>query len=279
MIAVPAALLQAPQTTTLLRDGACCLIAKQVNTAAYAQPRLLTAHALTHVRKGQLDIETAHGDVLHVSAGDTVFLPKGSYFISDLLTGDDAFAAHVAFVDDALALQHTQPGVPSQQSAPLVLPAHKAIGQFHAHIHTQYAQEGHGLHALTRTKLSELLQLHLALHPDFQDALNRAQQGARLPLQAFMELHYTKPLTVAEFAALCGTSVATFRRECHRRLGEAPKVWLTRKRMTHAHRLLHEHGMDVQASMEASGYRNPSHFAQAFQRFHGKPPSQVRRHL
>ena len=78
------------------------VILKSVKNADTQNERYLSAHALTLVLNGSLQIEDDAGTVTIVPKNHFVLLPKGLYAITDLIPKEESFDAIVFFFDEEL---------------------------------------------------------------------------------------------------------------------------------------------------------------------------------
>lgn len=282
MKVVPAAFFQSDAVEKLLIDGLSGLMVKRLGVPTYDNERYLAAHALTFVLSGGLQVEDEAGELSVVNAGEFIFLPKGLYFISDLIPDTGAFHAVVCFFGGQL-LEEWADGLEAEISladvphgGPLVLNASDPVKLFLEQAMALYGGGNTIVGELTTVKLRELLYwisrstggAHLAA------AVTALRTRQRRPLQALMESNFAKPLAVEDYAYLSGRSASTFHRDFKRIFGEGPKAWLRRRRLEVARdRLLHgpKSVSEVAASL---GYGNSSHFIKIFKEAYGESPKQ-----
>ena len=81
---------------------------------------------------------------------------------------------------------------------------------------------------------------------------------------------------VPELAALVGLSPSRFAHLFRDEVGMPPGRYLHRLRMQRARVLLERTFLSVRDVMRQVGFRDPSHFARDFRRYHGVAPSAVR---
>lgn len=92
-------------------------------------------------------------------------------------------------------------------------------------------------------------------------------------LRALFRRRQGLPLTVGEMARQLGLAERTLAEACRRHLGCSPaRAWMT-WRLGLARDLLRQ-GLQVQQVAERLGFANPFHFARAYRRAHGRPPSE-----
>ena len=280
MKVVPQAFYQASQVKKVMRDGLCSVIHKYASQADLDNHRLLSAHALTVVRKGGLMVHNDEGLPTHVSNGQMVLLPKGLYAITDLIPEEDVFEAMVYFFDDELIHSFLQQKGLAQtevicEPKPVKFSVNESLSQFNEQLLSLYANLETDA-AIVRLKLLEALHLIDAKDQNgsFVEKVQELTAKPRKRLEQFMNNHYDKPLDVEAFAQLSGRSIATFRRDFHRLFGKAPKQWLIDKRLTKAQELLSTNEYSVSRVAQLSGYTDLPHFIKSFQKQFNISPKQ-----
>ena len=91
-----------------------------------------------------------------------------------------------------------------------------------------------------------------------------------------MEAAIDSSPSVPQFAALVGLSPSRFAHLFRDEVGMPPGRYLHRLRMQRARVLLERTFLSVRDVMCQVGFRDPSHFARDFRRYHGVAPSVVR---
>lgn len=281
MMTVPHGLIAGRAVRPILMQGDCCVLHKRVDRSVTEQTRRLTTHALTTVLSGALDVTDDQGQVLHVLPGQTIFLPKGMYMISDRLSEPEGFEAVVSTFDDGLLheLIDLSGGTGSAASGAYVTVAGQRTRVFLENLLLLYREDGLTMKGMARLKVSECLMLLLS-EPDgmqLREHLSAARLNRRPPLAEYMLRHYFLPLSIPDFAALTGRSLSTFRREFVTLFEMSPKQWLTEKRMVRAKQLLEQTDLTIAEICRATGHTNASHFTQAFRGHFGLSPSAMRK--
>jgi AraC family transcriptional regulator, arabinose operon regulatory protein len=91
-----------------------------------------------------------------------------------------------------------------------------------------------------------------------------------------MEEALDAPLRVPDLAAIARVSPSRFAHLFRKEVGVAPGRYLHTMRMRRARALLERTPFGVRDVMSRVGFRDPSHFARDFRRFHGVSPSAIR---
>ncbi|MGB5821401.1 MAG: AraC family transcriptional regulator [Saonia sp.] len=277
MKVVPQAFYQHPKIEKVLRSGRSCVLLKSVDVADSQHQRYLSAHALTLVLNGVLQIETLEGELHRVHKHQFIFLPKGMYMISDIIPKNKTFDAMVFFFDEEVTdtfLANLEPLSTNAAADMLILPYTEDLRLFTDTLLALY--QGKHLHQFTKSKLVEFLHL-IALAPEgneFVHSLQSVKNREKKGIGAFMEEHFDKPLDIEDYAYLTGRSVSTFQRDFKRKFTIPPKKWLIQKRLEKAGELLKEKGNTVTDTMLQVGYGNTSHFIKVFHKKFGISPKQ-----
>lgn len=96
----------------------------------------------------------------------------------------------------------------------------------------------------------------------------------KIDILEYMNQNYTDDLTMDEFAAYTGRSLATFKRDFKKVSNLSPQKWLIKKRLEVAYQKLKE-GKKVQDVYVEVGFKNPSHFSTAFKKQYHVPPTEI----
>ncbi|NOX34809.1 MAG: helix-turn-helix transcriptional regulator [Deltaproteobacteria bacterium] len=96
-------------------------------------------------------------------------------------------------------------------------------------------------------------------------------------LKKYMELNYTKPWLLEEFALRSGRSLSTFKKEFKLIFKESPKKWINQKRLERARFLLNNSNYDVTEVSHLAGYSNLSYFIQLFKKSFDITPKQLQK--
>ena len=90
-----------------------------------------------------------------------------------------------------------------------------------------------------------------------------------------MEVNFSRPLSIEDYAYLTGRSVSSFRRDFKEQFGGiSPKQWLIERRLNRAAQILWQRELSVSELVLEIGYDNVPHFVKAFGRKFGLPPKQ-----
>lgn len=281
MIAIPQKLLNEPFIDVLFHGTHCTILKKQLRQPLKNRQSYVSRHAVSVVLQGQQLIRAESGAVLQVNSGEMGLIPKGIYTVTDLLSETAGFQSYHLYLDDemlerVLAMEtHTANGV--EESASFfshALPP--VLTHFFAAMEEMRKMVVAPSAALFQLKVLEFFALFASAEPESRIFQQLRAITTRPPgnLLEFMEEHFDKPLTVADYAYLTGRSLSTFGREFKTRFGLSPRKWIIRRRMEKARSILEQDLLVAEVAL-AVGYENLSHFIQAFKSHYGHTPGQT----
>jgi len=280
MIVVPQRLFELDAVTTLHRGRSCSFIGKTLEASVRERQSYASMHVLSVVLDGSQRMRSERGSI-HLKAGRTGLLRKGIYTVTDLLSEQNSFRAFLLYFDHALLnellKQHPLASAATTHHDFYELPTSAAFLRYIGNLETLADGLTGTQDVLFRYKALEALALLLA--EDASGQLLQWLHSLRNPhpgsLTAVMEQHFDKPLTMEDYAYLCGRSLSTFRRAFKQRYGLGPHQWLVQKRMEKAHELLQGGQQTVASVAHDVGYESVSHFIAAFKKRFGDTPSVV----
>ena len=160
--------------------------------------------------------------------------------------------------------------------APLIFNYTPEIRAFTESLLTIYSKKEFAARKLTKTKLLELLHIISVSRQNdcLLHVLSTLHNRERKSLKEFMNLNFSKPLGISDYAYLTGRSLSSFRRDFISQFGISPKQWLIEMRLEKARLLLSKHHSTIsQVALEA-GYEDTSHFIKVFHKKYGISPKQ-----
>jgi AraC family transcriptional regulator, exoenzyme S synthesis regulatory protein ExsA len=277
---LPQLFYESPDIQKILVDGLSCIVYKKVSEPVMHKEGYVSAHAITLVLKGTLQIENADGPLATIREGQMIFVPKGLYMISDILPARGSFEAMVFFFDEELISNfvNTMGGWDRNNKCIThkVLNYTDSLRLFTESLLQLYTRKENSHRQLTRIKLFEMLHLVSLSQPGdcFIASLNTLNNKERKSLRVFMNANFSKPLSIEDYAYLTGRSLSSFRRNFKTQFGISPKQWLIDKRLERAHELLSKNNTSITDVVMETGYENMSHFIKAFHKKFGVPPKQ-----
>lgn len=136
-----------------------------------------------------------------------------------------------------------------------------------------FESEQEPLFELIDLKMQEGVFSLLAIDKAFFSTLFDFTEPWKIDILDFLNENYMYELTMIEIASYTGRSLATFKRDFKKISDLSPQKWLIRKRIEKAHEIMKEHKIKVGDVCLEVGFKNRSHFATAFKKYYGYPPS------
>ena len=253
--------------------------------AQIAKEVLLTEHVIVLVLQGAKIIHNQSGG-FRINAGQAIFLKRGSYVMSEVLTDDTLYASLMFFFNEKLVREFVgmhqgmftelkgQPtpgdyfGLPMTDS----LERFKESMLFYLNYQSTYLPE------LMRLKFHELLLLTMQADREghFLSLLHEIYAGSKVDLPLLLENYLVRALPLAELARLSGRSLASFKRDFQASFGVPPGIWLKKKRLERADFLLAHTEESVSEVAFEVGFESVSHFIKAYKENFGYTPSRRR---
>lgn len=281
MILIPQKLFQDAHVEIIFRHGISGVVIKTLRQTLTERQAYLSSHVIAMVLEGEQHIRPHKGDLIKVSAGQTLMLPRGIYYISDLVADGGAFKSLLFYFEDTLLHEFLQNGAEFKKNEAvspdsLIFPTDERILYF--------AETFLKLYRNTKVQNSDLLSLktkellHLLSASDHHTAIHKFFLRMILPekrnIKGFMEHHFDKPLKIKDYAYLVGRSASAFRRDFKAGFDMTPQQWLRKKRLEKAIHLIEENTWSVTQLAYEAGYENISHFIKEFRKEVGYTPKQ-----
>jgi AraC-like DNA-binding protein len=282
MIVIPQRLFSDSQVKVILRDGNVSILKKKLAQPLLEREGYISNHVISILLAGEQRIRTFDDQLIKVRAGQILFIPRGLYYISDLLPQHGAFESLLFYFDDRLIqefLSVSRVGTFQRQSVPshLKCDTPPAVELFARSLLTIYEQHGIRQKQFLDLKILELLHLLSGLVPaqEFADFLFQLTLPKKRNIKFFMQKNFDKPLKIEDYAYLTGRSPSSFRRDFKQYFATTPQKWIKQKRLEKAHQLLLEKTLSVTDLAYAVGYEHVSYFIKEFKGRYGVSPKQM----
>jgi AraC-like DNA-binding protein len=281
MILIPQRLFGQSGVKSLLRDGNVCILEKQLNSPVIKREGYISNHVIAILLEGQQQIKTYEEEVIKMSPGEVLFIPRGVYHITDLIPEEGQFRSLLFYFDDAIIQQFLATSKITEVNRKAV-PSHLKFGMvptlsyFAETLINIYDQQSLQDKSLLPLKILELLHLldKLTHSQAFANFLFKLTLPQKRNIRSFMDNNYDKPLKIEDYAYLTGRSVSTFRRDFKSYYDTTPQKWLQQKRMDKALTLVEQQSLSVTELAYEVGYENISYFIKAFKNKVGLSPKQ-----
>ncbi len=281
MVLIPQRLFSDEHVTTILRDGNTCILSKELSEPLLSREGYISNHVISMVLSGEQHIRTYEEELIKVKAGQALFVPRGMYYVSDLVPEGGTFRSMLFYFDDSI-IQEFLSSVRVTELDKKKLPNHikfqvePAVKLFSESIQSIYQNHQIKNKNFLQLKLLEMLHLihGLVEEQKLADFLFRLTLPKKRNIRAFMEKNYDKPLKMEDYAYLTGRSLSTFRRDFKAFYDTTPQQWVKDKRLEKAVHLFQQKEKSVTEVSYEVGYENISYFIKEFRKKVGQSPKQ-----
>lgn len=267
MLVLPQRLLDQDFIELFWQREKACFMRKQFNESAPDRQGYLSTHAFSAVMQGEQLIQSYDGAHMRIKAGEIGFLPRGMYTITDLIASKKGFETYLLFLPQSVIS-------PLLESAHLS-PSPRQISKkfWKSKLHDPLRDLFDRPQELRPTAFLDILLNNKGGEQLYQ-YLMQAHSRPNSNMREFMERHFDKPLTIADYAYLTGRSLSSFHREFQQRFSTSPRQWIKEKRLEKSRQLLSEQGASVTDTVYAVGYQHISNFIKAFKARYQLTPKQ-----
>ena len=281
MILIPQRLFGAPQVNTILRDGNVCILKKSLTEPIVNREGYISNHVISILLSGEQHIKTYDDQLIKVKPQEVLFIPRGMYYISDLIPKEGKFESLLFYFDDSLIEEFLSTSKITEISKKAV-PDHLKFGVvpsiqlFASSLISIYQTNQLRNKSFLNLKILELLFLlnGLAKEQQFANFLFRLTLPKKRNIKNFMEQNFDKPLKIEDYAYLTGRSLSTFRRDFKSFYDITPQKWIKEQRLEKALSILEKKEISVTELAYEVGYENISYFIKEFKNKVGKSPKQ-----
>lgn len=126
-------------------------------------------------------------------------------------------------------------------------------------------------------KVREGVLILLKTDRRFYPCLFDFTEAWKIDIPCFLNENYMYELTVKEIAAATGRSLSAFKRDFKKLSGLPPRKWLIQRRLEAAYDKICGEGRSPGDVYLEVGFKNLSHFYQAFKKKYGYPPGKLRK--
>ncbi len=259
---------------TLLFHNESAIIHKKLTQDIIDSEKLIVSHSIVYLIKGRVRVNSFEGEEISIGANEMLFMPRDSYLISDYISEDKQLEAYIVFFTQTIADKFLNGYRSKEHNKSTITSLHvdnNIVHYFNALEKMDFTELNNK--ALLEIKLLEFL--HLINSASLKEALSSCEHvKQKRDIERLMLEHYSKNLSVIDYAHLSGRSLSSFNREFKLKFSKTPKQWLIEKRISQAKSLLDE-GQSVTQSAFEVGYSNVSHFIKAYKSIYDTTPKQM----
>ncbi|WP_299526005.1 AraC family transcriptional regulator [uncultured Lutibacter sp.] len=230
-------------------------------------------HLITYVISGKKDWITSR-KTHKLTAGDSIFVRKGVYTTKQYLEND--YCVMLFFINDKFIKKFITENptfirklnLKEEHDAILTVNTNDSFKILIESIF-HYLKQGDKIpQELVEIKFKELL-FNIVLNSKNKDLLiffNSLTQNTKVIIENIMIENFYYDLKIEDYAKLCGKSLSSFKREFKENFNTTPGKWVINKRLEHSTTLLLGTNMTVSQVGYECGFKNNSHFIQAFKK-------------
>lgn len=243
----------------------------------------MPVHVLIYVYSGEMVVDD-NGRTLKVDEGNYVFIKRDHQVkILKHTAGDAPYKAiSLRFERNFLrsffsALDKTKLPKDARRirEAALLLPQTPALHSLFLSLFPYTDANVKPKDEIINLKMQEALYCLLDTDKRFYPTLFDFNESWKIDLLPFMEENYMQDMTLEDFATYTGRSLATFKRDFAKVNDLSPEKWLIRKRLDKAYELLSNGNAKPSDVYMTVGFKNRSHFFNAFKRQFGVSPGRI----
>lgn len=219
--------------------------------------------------------------------GDVLFVRKGATTVYQYF--EEPFFVFFIFISDDFIRQVLRRHLGQktegragylENNRLLLLEKHPVLASCFNSLQVYFSQNTSLPDNLLKLKIEELILDIVSLPGNTalkQHFFNMADTRRSL-LAEIMTANYMNPLSINDFARMCGRSLASFRRDFRNEFNTTPGKWLLQKRLEYSRFLLQTTQKQVGEILYTAGFSNRAHFNKVFKKEYGCAPNVYRRH-
>ena len=215
-----------------------------------------------------------------IGEGDGVFVKKGAHRAYKVLDGD--FCALLIFMPDEFIKTVIRTHLPEMQNkqnssatdAIIPLELDDILSTYFFSVLNYFPQPSPPPKSLLKIKFEELI-INILTGPKNHLLANYFKElccDQKRSIKTTMEENFAYNLKLAEYAELCGRSIAAFKRDFVKIYRTTPGRWLKARRLEYGKFLLETTDMNINEITLEIGFENTSHFIKAFKETYNYPP-------
>lgn len=244
------------------------------------------SHYFAYVVGGRKKWATPTNEVL-VGKEEILFVKKGANTVYQYF--EEPFYVIFIFLSDEfisnllVKYEHVVPisDNPDGNEQDLILiQSNTLLHSFFQSLRGYFSEESQISKELLKLKFEELILTLLTQRGN--DAMKSFLMGVcksrKSGLANIMYKYFAHPLSIMDYARLSARSLASFRRDFKQIYHTPPGRWLLSKRLEYARSLLKTTDLSIDEVMDASGFKNRSHFIKSFKNAYHIPPGRFRNH-
>lgn len=246
--------------------------------------QVVKEHSLTYIYSGEMCVEE-NGKEIHVKAGECVFLRRDfKVKFTKQPLGDQQYAGiFMKFKRNFLreVFHDMNPmQLPKKVTKPdrsvIKMPERPDITSLFSSMIPYFDTSVKPTEELIKLKIKEGINILLNIEPEyFYPCMFDFSEPWKIDILEYLNENYVYDLSMEELATFTGRSLSTFKRDFQKISDLTPQKWLMQKRLETAYEMLKDKKRKVSDVYHEVGFKNLSHFSQAFKKQYGMVPSTI----
>ncbi len=244
--------------------------------------QMIKDHTLVYVYSGELEI-VENGNVIKVGPGECAFLRRDNRVqYAKQPVGEEAYAGiFMKFkrnvlreVFQSMDFSRIPQDVKRPRESVVKITQRPDVSSLFQSMTPYFYSDTEPTEELMQLKVREGIYILLNINPGFYASLFDFTEPWKIDILEFLNENFMYDLSMEEIASFTGRSLSTFKRDFQKISDLSPQKWLIQKRLEAARELLREKNKSVTDVYVEVGFKNFSHFSQAFRKQFGVPPSE-----
>lgn len=215
--------------------------------------------------------DSENGEHIHLEAGDIIFVPINSRYVSTWNANPKAVYISIHFILELPSPFSRQHGFDIQKITPDDFDEFKNQYNF-------ILENYEGEYCKRLESLSRFYALLGRVYPCLKKKNVEIRNDDRLlPAISYIERNYSQDLSVDFLAGLCNMSTPRFFPNFKKHMGETPVEYINNVRIGKAIVLMYDQNLSIEEVSEMAGFKSSIYFRKVFKKATGKTPTEYKR--
>lgn len=242
------------------------------------------SHFMIYIFSGELCIKETGKEEIIVSSGECVFVRRDHRLVFCKRPSQDTQYKGITMAFDRNFLRRYYQTLDSKtipenaipvESSVVRLPPIPNVKSIFLSMLPYFETNVKPLDEVMGLKRQEAILTLLNINKSFYPTLFDFTEPWKIDILDFLNENYMFELSLYEIASYTGRSLATFKRDFKKISHLTPQKWIIQKRLEIASEKLKNEGKNIAEVYMEVGFKNRSHFATAFRKQYGYPPTTV----
>lgn len=241
-------------------------------------------HFMIYIFSGELALKEIGKDEIVISAGECVFVRRDHRLVFYKRPSKDAPYKGITMAFNRNFLRHCYQTLDCKfisreataiESSVVRLPSVPGIKSIFLSMVPYFNTAVKPLEEVMRFKQQEGILTLLNINKSFYPTLFDFTEPWKIDILDFLNENYMFEFNLEEIASYTGRSLATFKRDFKKISDLTPQRWIIQKRLKIAQEKIKNEGKKISEVYVEVGFKNRSHFATAYRKYYGYPPTTI----